>query len=150
MAVTGTISRRAFRPFFLAGLATLLSAVACAGSSAPTSGAPTEIKVTMADFSYAAPVTTFKVGVPYRFVVTNSGKVNHEFMVVSPPTTGESSEDLDKSALGRIDDSTFPPGSTQTLDVTFTKAQTSGVLEFACHVSGHYEQGMRLPITVTQ
>jgi uncharacterized cupredoxin-like copper-binding protein len=69
-------------------------------------------------------------------------------MVVPPPKAGESSEDLDKVAIGRIDDGTFAPGTTQTLTVTFTKPETAGTLEFACHVAGHYEQGMHIPITV--
>jgi uncharacterized cupredoxin-like copper-binding protein len=105
--------------------------------------------VTLTNFKIDATVTTYKVGVPYRFVVTNRGTVNHEFMVVPPPQAGESSDDLDKVALGRIDDASFTPGSTQSVTVTFTKLETSWTLEFACHVPGHYEQGMRMPITVT-
>jgi uncharacterized cupredoxin-like copper-binding protein len=34
------------------------------------------------------------------------------------------------------------------MDYTFTKAYPAGTLEFACHLSGHYEAGMHLPITV--
>jgi uncharacterized cupredoxin-like copper-binding protein len=123
--------------------------VACSGSSAVSNAQSTDVTVTLTNFKIDAPVTTYKVGVPYRFVVTNRGTVNHEFMVVPPPQTGESSEDLDKIALGRIDDAGFTPGSTQTVTLTFSKPETSGALEFACHVPGHYEQGMRMPITVT-
>jgi uncharacterized cupredoxin-like copper-binding protein len=123
--------------------------VACSGSSAVSNAQPTDVTVTLTNFKINAPVTTYRVGVPYRFVVTNSGTVNHEFMVVPPPQAGESSDDLDKVALGRIDDASFTPGSTQSVTVTFTKLETSGSLEFACHVPGHYEQGMRMPITVT-
>jgi uncharacterized cupredoxin-like copper-binding protein len=124
-------------------------AVACSGSSADSNAQPTDVNVTLRDFKINPSVTTYKVGVPYHFVVTNSGSVNHEFMVVSPPKPGESSDDLDKEALGRIDDANLKPGSTQTVTVTFTKPVTAGTLEFACHVPGHYEQGMHLPITVT-
>jgi uncharacterized cupredoxin-like copper-binding protein len=123
--------------------------VACSGSSALSNAQPTDVTVTLRDFKINPTVTTYKVGVPYHFVVTNSGSVNHEFMVVAPPTLGESADDLDKEALGRIDDASFTPGSTQTITVTFTKPESSGTLEFACHVPGHYEQGMHLPITVT-
>jgi uncharacterized cupredoxin-like copper-binding protein len=123
--------------------------VACSGSSGVSNAAPTDVTVTLRDFKINPSVTTYKVGVPYRFVVTNSGSVNHEFMVVPPPQGSESSDDLDKVAVGRIDDASFIPGSTQTVTVTFTKPETSGALEFACHVPGHYEQGMRMPITVT-
>jgi uncharacterized cupredoxin-like copper-binding protein len=123
--------------------------VACSGSSAVSNAQPTDVKVTLSNFKIESSVTTYKVGFPYRFVVTNSGSVNHEFMVVPPSQAGESSDDLDKVALGRIDDASFTLGSTQTVTVTFTKPETSGALEFACHVPGHYEQGMRMPITVT-
>jgi uncharacterized cupredoxin-like copper-binding protein len=37
------------------------------------------------------------------------------------------------------------PGTTVTREFTFTQ---TGDFEFACHVSGHYEAGMLLPITV--
>jgi uncharacterized cupredoxin-like copper-binding protein len=141
--------RSATRPVVLVGLVALLASVACAGPAPSPTAQSSDVKVTMTDFKYAAPATAFKVGVPYRFVVTNSGSVNHEFMVVSPQTAGQSSEDLDKLALGRIDDETFPPGSTQMVTVTFTKPQGAGTLEFACHVAGHYEQGMHIPITVS-
>jgi uncharacterized cupredoxin-like copper-binding protein len=133
----------------LVAVVACLLVVACSGSSAVSNTQPTDVTVTLRDFKVTSSVTTYKVGVPYRFVVTNSGSVNHEFMVVTPPKPGESSDDLDKEALGRIDDASFPPGTTQTVTVTFTQPVPSGTLEFACHVPGHYEQGMHLPITVT-
>ncbi len=150
-------NHRAFRSSLFLVLVAMLGFVACAGSSGfspatvtPSgSGTATDVKVTLADFRVEAPTTSFRVGVPYRFVVTNSGTVNHEFMVVPPPKAGESSDDLDKVALGRIDDADFPPGITHTVMVTFTKPGASGSLEFACHVAGHYDKGMRAPITVT-
>jgi uncharacterized cupredoxin-like copper-binding protein len=134
---------------FLVAVVACLLVVACSGSSPISNAQPTDVTVTLRDFRVTSSVTTYKVGVPYRFVVTNSGSVNHEFMVVPPPKAGESSDDLDKEALGHIDDANFPPGNSQTVTVTFTKPESSGALEFACHVPGHYEQGMHLPISVT-
>ncbi len=152
-----TSDQRAFRPASWIVVGAIVGLVACAGSAAssPTAAipsgnaTPTDVKVTLADFRVEAPATSFKVGVPYRFVVTNSGTVNHEFMVVPPPKAGESSDDLDKVALGRIDDADLTPGSTKTVTVTFTKPLAAGGLELACHVAGHYEKGMRAPIAVT-
>ncbi len=40
----------------------------------------------------------------------------------------------------------FPPAQLQRSTITFP--DTVGSLEFACHTEGHYEAGMRSPITV--
>ncbi len=53
-------------------------------------------------------------------------------------------------ALGMIEEDDMPAGATGTLDLTFTEPAEAGKLEFACHVPGHYEAGMKLPITVVK
>jgi uncharacterized cupredoxin-like copper-binding protein len=54
--------------------------------------------------------------------------------------------DMDTShALISVPSTELAPGATATRDYTFTK---SGDLEFACHLTGHYEAGMHAPITV--
>ncbi len=55
---------------------------------------------------------------------------------------------LDEMALATVEEDDLHPGQTQTLDFTFAKAYPAGTLEFACHLPGHYELGMELPITV--
>jgi len=40
------------------------------------------------------------------------------------------------------------PGATKSFDYTFNETAPAGTLEFACHIPGHYEAGMNLPITV--
>jgi uncharacterized cupredoxin-like copper-binding protein len=57
-------------------------------------------------------------------------------------------EDMDKTALAMIPASDLPTGATASFDYTFTEAASQGSLEFACHTPGHYEMGMKLPITV--
>src|SRR5712692_9147672 len=87
---TLTSAHPTFRPAFFVALVALGGLIACSGASssspanATSSGqtTPTDVKVTLTDFRVDAPPTSFKVGVPYRFVVTNGGTVNHEFMVV--------------------------------------------------------------------
>ena len=131
----------------LAILATLLAACA-----SPTPSGPVEVKVTLTDFAVQSSLTEFKVGVPYHFVFTNNGAVNHEIMImpVVDPAMGMSMAQMDEMALGMIEEDDMPPGGTGTLDITFTEPAEAGKLEFACHVPGHYEAGMRLPITVVQ
>ncbi len=132
---------------------------ACGGTTAKTSAPPPNgrtVNVTLADFTIAASETTFTTGQTYHFVVANKGKTNHEFMAM--PITGMdgrnmgtmSMEQMDKLALFMIGERQLPPGATKTIDYTFQERAGSGQLEFDCHVSGHYELGMRLPITVTK
>jgi uncharacterized cupredoxin-like copper-binding protein len=70
-------------------------------------------------------------------------------MIVPPIEPGTMDmEAMDEMALAHISEEELQPGTTQTTDYTFTEADASKQLEFACHVPGHYEAGMVLPITV--
>ncbi|MDP1715729.1 MAG: hypothetical protein Q8L41_13390 [Anaerolineales bacterium] len=42
----------------------------------------------------------------------------------------------------------LPLGATVSFDYTFTEPASAGSLEFACHVEGHYEAGMKQSIIV--
>jgi uncharacterized cupredoxin-like copper-binding protein len=96
-------------------------------------------------------MTTFTAGVPYHFEVTNTGSVAHEIMLVKPIPAGTMDmEAMDEMALAHISEEDLSAGTTQSFDYTFTEAAPAGQLEFACHVAGHYEAGMKLPITVVQ
>lgn len=102
------------------------------------------VQITLSDYTIAASLTSFTVGTAYHFEVTNKGIVDHEFMII-PPMPGElSMNDIHKTALAYID--VVPPGTTKTLDYTFTKVSSS--LEFACHIGHHYALGMHLSIGV--
>lgn len=127
--------------------------VACGGTSTGTNE-PVEVQVTLSDspsgaMSMESSQTTFSTGVPYHFVVTNTGSVEHEFMIMPPVEPGTMSmTEMDKMALVVIEEDDLSPGATQSVDYTFTKPAPAGTLEFACHVTGHYEAGMKLPIVV--
>lgn len=121
---------------------------ACGGQG----GAKT-VNITLTDYAIESSQTSFEVGVPYHFVVTNKGESNHEIMIMPPFTEEQMSmnmdmEEMDKMALAMIEEDDLEPGKTMTLDYTFTEPAPAGTLEFACHSTGHYEQGMKLPITV--
>lgn len=112
-----------------------------------------EVKVRLTEFGIESSLTAFKAGVPYQFVVTNAGLVNHEFMIghqwaPDHMGMGMSMEELDKMTLAMIDESKLTPNATVTIDYTFQEPAPAGNLEFACHTPGHYEAGMQLPITV--
>lgn len=135
---------------FVVVLAVALAA--CGGAASPTPSGPLEVKVTLTDFKVESSLTEFKVGVPYHFVVTNKGAVAHEIMLmpVVAADSGMTMEEMDKMALAMIEEDDMPGGATESFDVTFTEPAAAGQLELACHVPGHYEAGMKLPITVNE
>lgn len=137
--------RRIFLPLLSVAMLALLAAC----SSASGSGSkPVEVRVTASDYGFTSTLTSFEQNVPYHFVVTNQGKVEHEFMIVAPMPTSADMEAMDSKALAHIEEDDLQPGQTASVDYTFTQAYPAGTLEFACHLQGHYEQGMKLPIEV--
>lgn len=132
--------------FKLLAVVLLLGLAACSGGQ---SKGPVEVQVTATDFAFQSSLTTFEVGVPYHFVVTNNGQTEHEFMIVKPiPAGSMDMEEMDQMAIGHIEEDDLQPGGTASVDVTFTEPAPEGTLEMSCHLPGHYENGMLLPITV--
>jgi len=129
-------------------LATSLLLSACGPSKNPDGSV--NVEVTLTDFKIESTLNKFEVGVPYHFIITNEGQVNHELMIMEPmmPGMDMSMEEMDAMALAYIEEDELPPGATQTLDYTFTEPAPAGTLELDCHIEGHYEAGMLLPITV--
>ncbi len=133
----------------LFSLAALL--LACGGPTAnptanPTATSPTTVSITLTDFKIASDLTQFKVGVPYHFVVVNKGAVEHEVMIAPPMTPGMTLEQIDDAQLFEAPD--LEVGQTKTVDYLFKASALNGTWEFACHEPGHYETGMKLPVTI--
>ena len=108
------------------------------------------VQVTLVEYKITSSITTFHIGVPYHFVVTNKGTIPHEFMIMPPMSDSTSIASMDSAALVFIP--ILTPGQTSTIDYTFTRPDTH--LEMACHFSGrqasdsHYMLGMHLAIVV--
>ncbi len=115
----------------------VLLLVGCAGSAAANT--PAQVQVTLSEFKFDSSLTTFAVNTPYHFVIKNAGTTAHEWMIMPPGET-----DVSK-ALVKVGQDQLTPGATVTQDFTFTKP---GDYEFACHMPGHYEAGMKLAIVV--
>ena len=130
-------------------LATSILLSACGPSSTNSDGS-VNVDVTLTDFKIESSLDTFEVGVPYHFIITNEGEDEHELMIMEPMMAGTemSMEEMDKMALAVVEEDDLPPGATYTLDYTFTEPAPAGSLEFSCHIQGHYEAGMLLPIDV--
>jgi len=130
---------------FLVVMALVLAA--CGG------GNSNEVEITLTEFGIESSRTSFEPGVPYHFVVTNEGAINHEFMIMAPLSDDQMMMDMDmgamdEMALAMIEADELTPGATKTLDYTFTEPTSIGDLEFVCRVEGHYEAGMHSPIAV--
>lgn len=133
--------------FFVTVAAGLLVA-ACGGQAASK---PVEVTISLTEFGIESSLAEFNTGVPYHFVVTNAGLVDHEIMIMPPLMDDGMSmdmEEMDEMALAMIEADELTPSTTQSFDYTFTEAASAGSLEFACHTTGHYEAGMKLPIIV--
>jgi uncharacterized cupredoxin-like copper-binding protein len=116
-----------------------------ASASAPATPAadqPITVPVDVHDMAVIPAQTVFRAGQTYRFLVTNSGKATHEFVVepagaVDKPLVANGKE-------AEADD--IAPGQTKALLWTFDKP---GDFQVACHKPGHFEAGMVQKIQVT-
>jgi uncharacterized cupredoxin-like copper-binding protein len=123
-----------------------------AGCAAPTPTEPVEperVEITLTEFGVEASITEFEVGQPYEFVITNEGAINHEFriMPVSGAQAGHN-EEGHSSTLVVVEEEELEVGETITVEYTFTNDALHSDLEIACHIEGHYEAGMNLPISI--
>ncbi len=112
---------------------------ACGAAGGQSSSNPTEVQITLSEFAIESPQTTFSTGPSYRFVIKNEGTISHNWAIMPRGETDTS------QALTKVDEAQLPPGASVTQDFTLTQAGDFG---FACHIPGHYEAGMLLPITV--
>lgn len=99
-----------------------------------------DVTIMMDEFSFSSSKVDFKKGVEYTFVIKNAGKIPHEF-AIAPSGIRDHTK-----MLFHLQSNQFPPGAEVRQKFTFTQ---SGNFEIACHIMGHYENGMILPITVS-
>ena len=108
------------------------------------------VKVDMKDTMRFTPANiTVKQGETVRFLITNSGKLKHEFVLGTEDELKEHAEAMKKNPEMEHADAnmlTLLPGKKGKLVWQFTKA---GKVDFACLQPGHYESGMRGEVTVT-
>jgi uncharacterized cupredoxin-like copper-binding protein len=123
----------------------MLGYVQLVGPGAPTVGTkdnPRVVSMNMDDsLKFMPDSVSVQKGETIRFVLTNSGKVVHEFQVGL----------ADKVAADEVDNVTnvekdeLDEGSTHAVDFTF---DGPGPYAFACHEPGHYEAGMHGEIVI--
>ncbi len=107
------------------------------------------IEVQAADnMRYAPAAITVRSGETVKFVVKNTGKLPHEFVLGNAQSLKEHAEMMRRYPDMEHDDPNMAkvaPGGTGTLIWKFTRA---GTVEFACLIPGHYEAGMKGRIRV--
>lgn len=91
----------------------------------PERAAP-EAKVTLSEWSLMPAILSLPPG-SFKFVVTNSGKLEHAFEIESQ---------ADHKELGDLEH--IAPGQTKALTVTLT----AGTYELYCPIPGHKEKGL--------
>ena len=129
-----------------------------AASEAPSQAAATEapaaagnqVDITLADNTIDASTTTFQAGVPYTFVIKNTGRHAHNFNVNPPVSVAGSLDQALNSALLAVPQEKLGVGATATVDFTFPDSAAGQMLEFSCLIRKHYEDGMHMDITVTK
>ena len=122
-----------------------------AATEAPaTSGNGTQVDVTLADNTIDASTTTFQVGVPYTFVITNKGRHAHNFNINPPVSVAGSLDQALNSALLAVPQDQLGVGKSTTVNFTFPASAAGQLLEFSCLIRKHYEDGMHVNITVTK
>ena len=117
-------------------------------ASAPANG--TEVDITLADNTVHSSLTTFQAGVPYTFVIKNTGTHFHDFNINPLVSVTGSLDAALSQALLVVSRDKLSPGATVTVNYTFPDSVVGTQLEFSCLIPKHYQDGMRLAITVTK
>jgi len=110
---------------------------------------PTRVEITLADNTITSNVTSFKANGTYTFVITNNGRHEHNFNIAPPVALAGGYGEALAQALLAVDETQIPPGSSMSTEFTFPADSAGATLEFSCLIRRHYEDGMRLEITVT-
>ncbi len=133
----------------LTACGTSASAQQVASQLAASGGSGTEVDVTLGDFTIQSSLTTFKAGVPYKFVIINNGQHVHNFNINTPVDKAGSLDAALASALLSVPQDKLPIGGGTTVTFTFPASAVGKDLEFSCLIRRHYDAGMHLSITVT-
>jgi uncharacterized cupredoxin-like copper-binding protein len=115
----------------------------------PAGEPSTTVNVTLVDNSITSSLTTFKAGTPYTFVIKSNGRHEHNFVIAPPVSLAGGYAEALGGALLAVDETQVPPGGSFSVDFTFPESAVGATLEFSCLIKRHYEDGMRLDITVT-
>lgn len=129
-----------------AGVVLVVVTAACGGAAEVGSGSaedPRVIEVSALDtLAYEPATIEVGTGETVTFVVTNTGEVDHEFVVGDEEMQAMAEEEMAEGMHGHTASMAalaVEPGETKETTITFEDA---GTLQYACHNEGHYRGGM--------
>jgi uncharacterized cupredoxin-like copper-binding protein len=106
------------------------------------------IRVMATEFKYLPAAIEVRAGETVRFVITNTGTLDHEFVLGSSSEQQEHETEMSLHPNSGMHDRNavaVPKGKTASLIWTFTGPMT---IRYACHLPGHYVAGMYGVLTV--
>jgi len=115
------------------------------GSPAKPSAAQSTVMVSLTDqmkINFSEDMDSIESGTAIQFIVTNEGKIPHEFSIGNQEEQKEHAEMMRKMpGMVHSDGNTVTvdPGATKTITWRFEGNDT---IVFACNIPGHYEAGM--------
>lgn len=104
--------------------------------------ASTEVAVTLNEFKVELANSTLPAGEPVTFVMTNNGKLAHEIVF---ERAGAVDEPIESGGVA-LEAEDILPGTTRRVVWTIPAA---GEYQFACHIPGHFEAGMKAVFNAT-
>ena len=144
------------RPWKLAAaLAVVAGAVVALVASWPAGsraggGQVRTVVVTMHHSRFEPSVVRVEPGERVRFVLRNTDPIDHEFILGDAATQRRHERGRDRHHHGEVPgERSVPAGLEAATTYTFPAGTAGQVLEFACHLPGHYAYGMRGTVRVS-
>ena len=130
----------------LAAFVVLSAALAACGGQSSRGGS-TNLSVDMSDFAYTPSAMSVPAGVEVHLSLTNSGSVDHEFVIMKDGTQVRPpfSQDDEPNVYWEAEAAAGQTGS-----YVFMAPSDPGQYEIVCGIPGHLEAGMEATLTVTQ
>lgn len=132
------------RRYFVIGLTLtlLLSLMGWVSLAQAQTATVTQVKVNLTEYAISMSANNIPTGKPVTYIITNSGKFKHEVVM-------ERAGDVDKAL--EVNGATYEvadiaPGATTSIVWTVPAA---GNYQLGCHITGHYESGMKMLFSTT-
>jgi plastocyanin len=128
----------------LLGLA-LVSAAAAMAFSRPVPAPPTAVEIVIHYSKFEPAEITVPVGVPVTITLRNDDPIDHEWIVGDEAVHAVHRVGTEPLHPGRPTEVVVPAGTTRTTTITF---ESSGSLQYICHLPQHEAYGMVGTVTI--
>jgi uncharacterized cupredoxin-like copper-binding protein len=138
------------RPWHLAAVALLTLTGGTVLLRAAGGEAARTVEVTMHHSRFQPAVVRVAPGSTVRFLLRNTDPIDHEFILGDAATQRRHERGRDRHHHGEVPgERSVPAGQEAATTYTFPAGTAGQVLEFACHLPGHYAYGMRGTVRVS-